>query len=37
LRVASLPPADVLACSLINELDQIERSFILVLDDYHSV
>ena len=37
LQAASLPPLDVLARSLINELDQIERFFILVLDDYHAV
>jgi LuxR family maltose regulon positive regulatory protein len=37
LQAASLPPRDVLARSLINELDQIEPSFILVLDDYHTV
>jgi LuxR family maltose regulon positive regulatory protein len=37
LHAASLPPLDVLARSLINELDQIEQSFFLALDDYHSV
>ena len=37
LTAATLPPLDVLARSLINELDQIEQPFILVLDDYHSV
>ena len=37
LQAASLPPLDVLARSLINELDQIEPSFILFLDDYHAV
>jgi LuxR family maltose regulon positive regulatory protein len=37
LGAATLPPIDVLARSLVNELDQIEQSFILVLDDYHSV
>lgn len=37
LAAATLPPLDVLARSLINELDLIEQPFILVLDDYHSV
>jgi LuxR family maltose regulon positive regulatory protein len=37
LQAARLPPLDVLARSLINELDQIEPPFILVLDDYHTV
>ena len=37
LQAASLPPLDVLARSLINELDQIEQPFILVLDDYHAI
>lgn len=31
------PPVSVIATSLINELTQIERPFILVLDDYHQV
>ena len=37
LKVAHLPPVSVLARSLINELDQIEKEFILVLDDYHLI
>jgi LuxR family maltose regulon positive regulatory protein len=37
LNVAKMPPLDVLARSLINELDQIEQSFTLVLDDYHAI
>jgi len=37
LSAPNLPLLDVLARSLINELDQIERPFILVLDDYHSI
>ena len=37
LRTATLPPLSVLARSLINALDQIDCSFILVLDDYHYV
>jgi len=37
LKVAHLPPVSVLAKSLINELDEIEKAFILVLDDYHLI
>ena len=37
LNGAALPPLTVLARSLINELDQIDRDFILVLDDYHFI
>ncbi|MEA3231178.1 MAG: transcriptional regulator, partial [Thermodesulfobacteriota bacterium] len=37
LNVAEVPPVSVLASSLINELDQVEKTFILVLDDYHFV
>jgi LuxR family maltose regulon positive regulatory protein len=37
LNAASLPQPDVLARSLINELDQIEGPFFLVLDDYHLI
>ena len=37
LKVAHLPPVSVWARSLINELDQIEKEFILVLDDYHLI
>ena len=37
LKVAHLPPVSVLARSLINELDQIEKEFILALDDYHLI
>ena len=33
----SLPPIEVLTASLINELDEIEPSFIIVLEDYHTV
>jgi LuxR family maltose regulon positive regulatory protein len=32
-----LPPLKVIAYSLINEIDQIEDNFILVLDDYHRI
>ena len=37
LRVDQLPPVSRLAGSLINELDLIEKRFILVLDDYHLI
>lgn len=37
LKAPSLPPAPVLARNLINELDQIETPFVLVLDDYHVI
>lgn len=33
----AIPPVSVLAKSLINELDQIEQPFILVLDDFHLI
>jgi LuxR family maltose regulon positive regulatory protein len=32
---ATLPPVPVIVRTLINELDQVERPFVLVLDDYH--
>jgi LuxR family maltose regulon positive regulatory protein len=37
LKAATLPPASVIAGTLINELDQIEDPFILVLDDYYLI
>jgi LuxR family maltose regulon positive regulatory protein len=37
LNAPELPSLRVLALSLINELDQIEKNFILVLDDYHVI
>jgi LuxR family maltose regulon positive regulatory protein len=37
LDAAGLPPPPVLSRSLINELDQVECPFILVLDDYHHI
>ncbi len=37
LNSPELPPVTVLSHSLINELDQIEKEFILVLDDYHFI
>jgi len=33
----SLPPIGVVACSLINELDELERDFIMVLEDYQAI
>lgn len=33
----SLPPVSVLARTLVNELDQIERPFVLVLDDIQNI
>ena len=37
LTAISLPPLGVLAGSLVNELDELERDFIMVLDDYHTI
>ena len=37
LGVDPLPPVSLMARSLINELDQVENAFILVLDDYHLI
>jgi len=37
LMVAPLPPVPTITRILINELDQIEQPFILVLDDYHLI
>jgi LuxR family maltose regulon positive regulatory protein len=37
LNAADSPPAAMLARTLINELDQVENEFILVLDDYHLI
>ena len=33
----NLPPVPVIAGSLSNELDGLERDFVLVLDDYHTI
>ncbi len=33
----NLPPVEVLADSLINEMDALNRDFVLVLDDYHVI
>ena len=37
LNAPLLPPINVIAHSLINELDAIHHEFILVLDDYHRI
>lgn len=37
LKVSPLPPLRTLTTSLINELDQIEGKYLLVLDDYHCI
>lgn len=37
LVAMSLPPLGVLTASLVNELDEIERDFIVVLEDYHAI
>jgi len=37
LDAATVPPLPVLARSLINELDELDESFILALDDYHVI
>ncbi len=37
LNSADLPPLSILARNLINELDQIDKAFILALDDYHFI
>ena len=37
LKVSHLPPVSYLARKMINELDQIGKSFIIVLDDYHFI
>jgi LuxR family maltose regulon positive regulatory protein len=37
LRAAALPPVSVIVRSLVNELNDIDRSYLLVLDDYHAI
>ncbi|MGB5781901.1 MAG: hypothetical protein WBM42_08530, partial [Eudoraea sp.] len=37
LETGSLPPLNVLSESLINGLDEINKDFVLVLDDYHLI
>jgi ATP/maltotriose-dependent transcriptional regulator MalT len=36
-KASELPPLSSLAGALINELDEIDKDFILVLDDYHMI
>jgi len=37
LEAPNLPPGSVLTRHLLNDLDQIDKPFILVLDDYHRI
>jgi LuxR family maltose regulon positive regulatory protein len=37
LKGTDLPSLDILAASLINDLYKIDKHFILVLDDYHTI
>ena len=37
LKTAHMPPVATLTGSLINELEQIDEDFVLVLDDYHFI
>ena len=37
LNAAELPPAQIVASTLINEIDRLETPFILILDDYHLI
>ncbi len=37
LEAPNLPPASVLTRYLLNDLDEIDKPFILVLDDYHRI
>jgi len=37
LNAAELPAVTAFSSSLINELDQIEKAFVLVPDDYHLI
>jgi LuxR family transcriptional regulator, maltose regulon positive regulatory protein len=37
LTAVNLPPVGVPANSLINELDELEHDFVMVLDDYHTI
>ena len=37
LKAVSMPPLPVLSKTLIYEIDQIDKDFILVLDDYHVI
>ncbi|MDX2443142.1 MAG: response regulator [Bacteroidales bacterium] len=37
LKASELPPIKVLSHSLINDIDQIKKDFVIVLDDYHLI
>ncbi len=37
LNASELPPLSILTSILANELDQIEQTFIIILDDYHVI
>jgi LuxR family transcriptional regulator, maltose regulon positive regulatory protein len=37
LEAPELPPFSVITNTLINELDEMEKEFVLVLDDYHNI
>ncbi len=37
LKASALPPVQILITNLINELDQIQEDYLLVLDDYHYI
>jgi LuxR family maltose regulon positive regulatory protein len=37
LSASDLPPVTVLGANLLNDLDRIEQSFIMVLDDFHYI
>jgi LuxR family transcriptional regulator, maltose regulon positive regulatory protein len=37
LNIPDLPPLETLAASLLNELDRIEESYFIVLDDYYLI
>ncbi|MGB5657403.1 MAG: hypothetical protein WBN35_12435 [Acidimicrobiia bacterium] len=37
IAASNLPPVSVLGGYLVNELDEIDTSFVLTLDDYHSI
>ena len=37
IHVPGLPPATVLAASLVNDLERIDQRFVVVLDDIHRI